>query len=157
MKIYNSTILFLIFISTTIPAQIYLDSTAAIEDRVNDLLPRMTLQEKIGQMIQVDRGYVASNKSDITNYGIGSLLSGGGSGPSQNNPTAWADMYDDFQSYALANRLMIPLIYGIDAVHGNNNVYGSTIFPHNIGMGSTHDENLVRMADSIVAIEVAAT
>jgi len=157
MKIYHSTILLLFILSTTIPAQIYLDSTAAIEDRVNDLLPRMTLQEKIGQMIQVDRGYVASNKSDITIYGIGSLLSGGGSGPTQNNPTAWADMYDDFQSYALANRLMIPLIYGIDAVHGNNNVYGSTIFPHNIGMGSTHDENLVRMADSIVAIEVAAT
>lgn len=157
MKIYYATVLLFIILFNTIPAQIYLDSTASIDERVNDLLPRMTLQEKIGQMIQVDRSYVASNKSDITTYGIGSLLSGGGSAPSQNNPTAWADMYDDFQSYAIANRLMIPLIYGIDAVHGNNNVYGATIFPHNIGMGCTHDADLVRIADSIIAIEVAAT
>ena len=116
------TLFLIICFFNSITAQIYLDSTASIDDRVNDLLSRMNLQEKIGQMIQVDRGYVASNKSDITNYGIGSLLSGGGSAPSQNNPAAWADMYDDFQSYALNTRLKIPLIYGIDAVHGNNNV-----------------------------------
>lgn len=151
------TFFFIIGFFNSIKAQIYLDSTASTTDRVNDLLSRMNLQEKIGQMIQVDRGYVASNKSDITTYGIGSLLSGGGSVPSQNNPAAWADMYDDFQSYALASRLKIPIIYGIDAVHGNNNVWGATIFPHNIGMGCTHNEDLVRIADSIVALEVAAT
>jgi len=147
----------LIYFSQSIPAQTYLDSTATIDDRVGDLLSRMTLQEKIGQMTQVDRSYVDTCKADITKYEIGSLLSGGGSSPHSNNPTSWADMYDDFQSYALASRLKIPLIYGIDAVHGNNNVFGATIFPHNIGMGCTHDEDLVRKADSIVAIEVSAT
>lgn len=157
MKFFLLPFFYFICFLSSVPAQIYLDSTASIDDRVNDLLSRMTLQEKIGQMTQVDRGNVVGNKSDITTYGIGSLLSGGGSAPSQNNPTAWADMYDDFQSYALASRLKIPLIYGIDAVHGNNNVYGSTIFPHNIGMGCTHNEDLVRAADSVVAIEVAAT
>ena len=146
-----------VFVHTATLAQIYLDSTASIDARVQDLLSRMTLQEKVGQMIQVDRQYVASKKTDITSYAMGSLLSGGGSGPSQNNPTAWADMYDDFQSYALKTRLKIPLIYGIDAVHGHNNVHGATIFPHNIGMGCTRDEALVRLADSIVAVEVAAT
>jgi len=147
----------LIYFSQSMPAQTYLDSTATIDDRVGDLLSRMTLQEKIGQMTQVDRSYVDTCKADITKYEIGSLLSGGGSSPHSNNPTSWADMYDDFQSYALASRLKIPLIYGIDAVHGNNNVFGATIFPHNIGMGCTHDEDLVRKADSIVAIEVSAT
>jgi len=147
----------LIYFSQSMPAQTYLDSTATIDDRVGDLLSRMTLQEKIGQMTQVDRSYVDTCKADITKYEIGSLLSGGGSSPHSNNPTFWADMYDDFQSYALASRLKIPLIYGIDAVHGNNNVFGATIFPHNIGMGCTHDEDLVRKADSIVAIEVSAT
>ena len=156
MKFYLKTICLIVLFVSNIFGQIYLDSTASIEDRVNDLLSRMTLQEKIGQMTQVDKGYVVTNKSDITTYGIGSLLSGGGSAPSQNNPAAWADMYDDFQAYAIASRLKIPLIYGIDAVHGNNNVYGSTIFPHNIGMGCTKDENLIRKADSIVAVEVSA-
>ncbi|HLP15911.1 MAG TPA: glycoside hydrolase family 3 N-terminal domain-containing protein, partial [Bacteroidota bacterium] len=142
---------------TQTQAQIYLDSTATVEARVNDLLSRMTLQEKIGQMMQVERQYVTSKKTDITAYGMGSLLSGGGSAPTPNTPKSWADMYDDFQSYALKSRLKIPLLYGIDAVHGHNNVVGATIFPHNIGMGCTRDEALVRRADSVVALEVAAT
>ncbi len=151
-------ILVLLLTSFTISySQIYLDSTASINTRVDDLLSRMTVQEKIGQMIQVDKGNVTATKNDITGYYIGSLLSGGGSVPSQNNPISWANMYDDFQSYALKTRLKIPLIYGIDAVHGHNNVFGATIFPHNIGLGATKNEKLVRMADSIVALEVAAT
>ncbi len=153
----NKLFLILILCYTTISAQIYLDSTATVDARVNDLISRMTIQEKIGQMIQVDRGSITGSKNDIASYAIGSLLSGGGSSPSQNNPTAWANMYDDFQSYALKSRLKIPMIYGIDAVHGNNNVFGSTIFPHNIGLGCTNNEKLVRMADSIIALEVAAT
>lgn len=151
-------ILFLLIAGFSIvKPQIYLDSTASVNARVNDLLSRMTVQEKIGQMIQVDKGNVATNKNDITTYNIGSLLSGGGSVPSPNNPTSWANMYDDFQSYALKSRLKIPMIYGIDAVHGHNNVIGATIFPHNIGLGCTKNEKLVRMADSIIALEVAAT
>ncbi len=156
----RQTVLLIIFcsvISTLTQAQPYLDSTASVEARVKDLLSRMTLQEKIGQLMQVERQYVATKKTDITTYGMGSLLSGGGSAPTPNTPKSWADMYDDFQSYALKSRLKIPLLYGIDAVHGHNNVFGATIFPHNIGMGCTRDENLVRRADSVVALEVAAT
>ena len=68
----------------------------------------------------------------------GSVLSGGGSAPFPNAPpSAWADMVDGFQNAALSTRLGIPIIYGIDAVHGHNNVYGATIFPHNIGLGAT--------------------
>lgn len=116
----------------------------------------MTLQEKIGQMIQIDRGFI-QKKEDITDYLIGSILSGGGSVPSPNEPTAWADMVDEYQTYALKTRLQIPLIYGIDAVHGHNNVYGATIFPHNIGLGCTRDADLVEEAARVTAEEVAGT
>ena len=73
---------------------------------------------------------------------VGSILSAGGSGPFDDNAlkalsSDWADMVDGFQKSALESRLGIPLIYGIDAVHGNNNIYGATIFPHNVGLGST--------------------
>ncbi len=152
---------FLISVSTLVftPAlysQIYLDSTAAIDARVEDLLSRMTLEEKIGQMTQADRQYLQS-EDDIREYGLGSLLSGGGSSPPVNTPDSWADMYDRYQSYALQTRLRIPLIYGIDAVHGHNNVKGAVIFPHNIGMGCTRNDSLVEAAARITAKEVAGT
>ncbi len=137
-------------------SQIYLDSTATIDQRVEDLLSRMTLDEKIGQMTQADRQYLQS-EVDITTYALGSLLSGGGSAPQDNSPVGWANMYDSYQSRALATRLHIPLIYGIDAVHGHNNVKGAVIFPHNIGMGCTRNPNLVRQAERITAKEVAGT
>lgn len=135
---------------------IYKDPTASVPARVADLLSRMTLDEKMGQMTQVDRGYLTTN-ADIATYGLGSLLSGGGSAPSPNTPTAWADMYDNFQSIALSTRLGIPLIYGIDAVHGHNNVYGATIFPHNIGLGATRNPALVQQVGQVTAEEVVGT
>ena len=109
---------------------------------VDSLLQVMTLEEKIGQMTQIDRQFLNSI-SDISKYGIGSLLSGGGSTPKVNEPKAWADMYDIYQKEALKSRLKIPLLYGIDAVHGHNNVVGATIFPHNIGLGATRDPKIV--------------
>jgi beta-glucosidase len=130
----------------------YQDPTLPVADRVSDLLARMTLDDKIGQMTQAERAVVTA--SDITTYRIGSVLSGGGSAPAQNTPTAWADMYDAFQRGALAAPLQIPMIYGIDAVHGNNNVYGSTIFPHNIGLGATRDPALVKQIGRATAEEV---
>lgn len=147
---------FLLWANSSI-AQIYRDSTATVDERVADLLSRMTLEEKIGQMIQAERTAVDSRKEDIKNYFIGSILSGGGSVPSTGEPRAWANMYDDFQSYALSTRLGIPIIYGVDAVHGHNNVKGAVIFPHNIGLGCTWNPELVRQAERITAIEVAAT
>lgn len=134
---------------------VYKDASASIEDRVEDLLSLMTLEEKTGQMTQVEREYI--NVSDIDVYGIGSMLSGGGSSPTVNTPRGWVDMYDNFQKYALSARLGIPIIYGTDAVHGHNNLYGATIFPHNIGLGATGDPDLVRLVAQITAIEASAT
>jgi beta-glucosidase len=137
-------------------AQFYTDSTAKIEDRVNDLLGRMTLDEKIGQMLQDERGSTNIG-SLVKNLFLGSVLSGGGSTPSDNSPQGWVNMYNMLQDSAMATRLKIPIIYGIDAVHGHNNAYGAVIFPHNIGMGCTRDTDLVKECARITAQEVRAT
>jgi beta-glucosidase len=123
-----------------------------------DCLSRMTLDEKIGQMTQANKNALTT-PSDITTYALGSLLSGGGEGPNGSGGTAteWANMYDNFQGYALQSRLKIPLIYGVDAVHGHNNVYGAVIFPHHIGMGATRDTALVQQADQVTRDEVLGT
>ncbi|MTE22244.1 beta-glucosidase [Streptomyces sp. TRM43335] len=134
----------------------YEDPTLPVDDRVEDLLSRMTLDDKIGQMTQVDRGAL-ENPSDLATYRIGSVLSGGGSAPTPNTPQAWAEMYDSFQRTALTTPLGIPVIYGVDAVHGHNNVRGATIFPHNIGLGATRDPDLVERVGRATAEEVAGT
>jgi len=123
-----------------------------------DCLSKMTLDEKIGQMTQANKNALTT-PSDITTYALGSLLSGGGEGPNGSGGTAteWANMYDSFQGYALQSRLRIPLIYGVDAVHGHNNVYGAVIFPHHIGMGATRDAALVQQADQVTRDEVLGT
>jgi beta-glucosidase len=132
------------------------DNTQSIDQKVDALLSQMTLEEKVGQMTQVDRSAL-QNIDDIGKYYLGSLLSGGGSAPVDNSPAGWADMYDGFQNTAIKTRLKIPLIYGIDAVHGHNNVKGAVIFPHNIGMGCTWDPALVQKAAGMTAEEVAGT
>ncbi|MFI9835471.1 glycoside hydrolase family 3 N-terminal domain-containing protein [Nonomuraea sp. NPDC051941] len=134
----------------------YLNPRKPIKERVADLIGRMTLDEKIGQMTQAERGALGK-QSDIATYVLGSLLSGGGSTPSSNTPRAWADMIDAFQLQAQRTRLQVPLIYGVDAVHGHNNVVGATIFPHNVGLGATRDPDLVERAGEITAREVKAT
>jgi hypothetical protein len=124
------------------------DSTAAlpyenpalpVADRVQDLLSRMTLAEKIGQMTQAERASIDTDTSKITTDNLGSVLSGGGSVPTPNTPTAWADMVDRYQTAALAT----PLLYGIDTVHGDGNMYGATVFPHNIGLGASRDPSAI--------------
>ncbi|GIE94567.1 glycoside hydrolase family 3 N-terminal domain-containing protein [Paractinoplanes rishiriensis] len=130
----------------------YLDPALPVAERVDDLLARMTVADKVGQMTQAERAGVSSG--EITEYRLGSVLSGGGSAPRTNTPAAWADMYDDFQRGALATPLKIPILYGIDAVHGNNNVHGSTIFPHNIGLGATRNPALVERIGAATADEV---
>lgn len=123
-----------------------------------DCLSKMTLDEKIGQMTQANKNALTS-PSDIGTYFLGSLLSGGGEGPSGTGGTAaqWADMYDNYQNYAVATRLGIPLIYGVDAVHGHNNVSGAVIFPHHIGMGATRNAALVEAAEAVTRDEVLGT
>ncbi len=125
---------------------------------VDSLLALMTLEEKVGQMTQAERSKVKVN-GHIAKYALGSLLSGGGSAPYPNTPENWCDMYDKFQKEAVENtRLGIPLIYGIDAVHGHNNASGATIFPHNIGLGSIrNDEGLAKEIAIITAKEISAT
>jgi beta-glucosidase len=120
-----------------------------------DCLSKMTLAEKAGQMTQVANTFV-KNPSDIATYGLGSVLSGGGGGPNGAGGTAsqWKAMVDNFQSFALQSRLGIPLLYGIDAVHGNNNISGAVVFPHNIGMGATRDAALVQQEEDITRQEV---
>jgi len=129
---------------------------AAIEAKIDSLLRTMTLDEKIGQMTEVDLGAI-KDKSDIQKYFIGSVLSGGDSDPPDNSPQTWAKTYDELQSWALKTRLKIPLIYGIDAVHGHNNVLGAVIFPHNVGLGATRNPELVEKAARITALEVSGT
>ena len=116
----------------------------------------MTLDEKVGQMTQVDMNGL-KNKADIQKYFLGSMLSGGSSDPPDITAAGWAKAYDEYQSWALKTRLAIPLIYGIDAVHGHNNVDGAVIFPHNIGLGATRNADLVELAARVTAEEVAGT
>ncbi|EPS66750.1 hypothetical protein M569_08026, partial [Genlisea aurea] len=135
---------------------VYKLPNAPIEARVRDLLSRMTLLEKIGQMTQIERS--VATPSAIRDRFIGNVLSGGGSSPFENAKSAdWADMIDGFQKAALETRLGIPIIYGTDAVHGNGNVYGATIFPHNVGLGATRDPDLVRRIGEVTAVEVRAS
>jgi beta-glucosidase len=134
----------------------YLNRQLPVELRVKDLLSRMTLDEKIGQMVQADLGCV-SDRSDIQKYGLGSMLSGGDSKASQNTPETWLQTVTELQAWALKTRLKIPLLYGMDAVHGHNNVIGTVIFPHNIGLGATRNPKLLEQAAHITALEVAGT
>ena len=126
------------------------------EAKIDSIINLMTIDEKIGQMTQIDQQFLDTIQ-DIADYGIGSLLSGGGSHPDTNHFESWTDMYDKYQEVALQSRLGIPLIYGIDAVHGHNNVYGATIFPHNVGLGCANDYELTRKVSEATAVEVAAT
>ena len=135
----------------------YLDKRLPTEERVADLLSRMTLAEKAGQMTQAERANVTGNPAVVTELGLGSILSGGGSTPAENTPEGWADAIDGFQTRALATRLQIPLIYGVDSVHGHGNLAGATILPHNIGLGATRDPLLVARTARMVATETRAT
>ncbi|MHA7964620.1 glycoside hydrolase family 3 N-terminal domain-containing protein [Paenibacillus sp. CAU 1782] len=133
----------------------YQNPALGVEQRVSDLLGRMTLQEKIGQMLQVER--LAASPSQVGSNFIGSVLSGGGSNPSPNTKEAWASMVNGYQAAAMGTRLGIPILYGVDAVHGHNNVYGATIFPHNVGLGAANDESLTRRIGAATAKEIRAT
>ncbi|XP_026418479.1 uncharacterized protein LOC113313920 [Papaver somniferum] len=138
------------------PDCIYKNHNEQIEVRVKHLLSKMTLNEKAGQMTQIER--TVATHSAIKDLSIGSILSGGGSGPfDKASPCDWADMIDGFQNSALQSRLGIPIIYATDAVHGHNNLFGATIFPHNIGLGATRDADLVQRIGAATALEVRAT
>lgn len=130
---------------------------AKYDEAVAPLLERMTLAEKIGQMTQADLGSL-DDLSAIEELALGSVLSGGSSDPKEGNSAkAWADTYEACQKKALATRLGIPLLYGIDAVHGHSNVLDAVQFPHNIGLGCADDEALVEEIGRVTAVAVRAT
>ncbi|XP_044954893.1 beta-glucosidase BoGH3B-like [Hordeum vulgare subsp. vulgare] len=123
---------------------------------VRDLLGRMTLQEKAGQMAQI--GLSVASPRALAELGVGSLLNGGGMPPFEGaSPSDWAGIVDSMQRLALSSRLSLPIIYGVDVVHGHNNVIGATIFPHNVGLGASTDPELVRNIGEATALEVRAT
>ena len=130
------------------------DPLISIETRIENMIGELTLREKAGQMVQAERSSISP--ADVMNYHIGSILSGGGSHPSSydNDINDWYSMVSSYQEGALNSASGIPIIYGIDAVHGNNNVYGSTIFPHNIGLGAANDPELVYEISKATAEEM---
>jgi len=135
---------------------LYLNQNLSVDERVNDLMSKMNDWEKIGQMVLIEKNSV-HDLNDIARYNIGALLSGGGAGPKQDTPLAWLQMVNDFQSATKNTCLKIPLLYGIDAVHGHANVLGATVFPHAMGLGASQDADLVKRVAEATAEEMAAT
>ncbi len=132
-----------------------------IEARIDELLQRMTLEEKVGQMMQPEIRQVTPK--DFTEYHLGSVLNGGGSTPHNNKyATAedWVKLADSFWHASVDKsngRVGIPMMWGSDAVHGVGNVIGATLFPHNIALGATHNPELIRQVGEVTAREIAAT
>ena len=129
-----------------------------IAEKVEALLSRMSLAQKIGQMTQAERAAV--EPEDVLNYHLGSILSGGGSAPGDNLPADWVDMNDAYWAASMIEdeqHLAIPLLYGVDAIHGNNNFRGATIFPHSIGLGAANDQALIRKVAMVTAREILVT
>ena len=135
-------------------ARPWMDATKPVDERVAALLGQMTLAEKIGQMTQIEKNSI--DATTAAGFALGSILSGGGGYPDPNTPQAWYDMVNAYQQAALGTRLGIPILYGVDAVHGNNNVEGATIFPQNVGMGATNDAALVTKECAATALEMNA-
>ncbi|HTG41341.1 MAG TPA: glycoside hydrolase family 3 protein, partial [Methylomirabilota bacterium] len=133
----------------------WMDAGKPVGDRVAALLGQMTLDEKIGQMTQIEKN--AIDAANAAAFNLGSILSGGGGFPDPNTPQAWYDMVNAYQGAALGTRLGVPILYGVDAVHGHNNVEGATIFPQNVGLGATNDPALVQQVCAATAVEMNAT
>ncbi len=134
---------------------VYLDASAPVEDRVADLLGRMTLDDKVGQMTLIEKGSISPE--ELVEFKVGAVLSGGGGAPRPNSPEAWREMVGAYQEAVADTELAIPVLYGVDAVHGHNNLRDAVIFPHNIGLGATRDADLVERIARATAIETAAT
>jgi beta-glucosidase len=160
-----TALVFAVAVAPAAAAAPYENPNLPVSKRVDDLLSRMSLEQKVGQMTQTERYQLepdannpGRNETPITTYGLGSVLSGGGSTPAAGNtPEAWADMVDKFQRAALKTPLKIPLLYGVDSVHGHGNLLGATVFPHNIGLGATRDPDLVRRIAKITGEETRAS
>lgn len=140
----------------TVPANpAYLDESLPLEERVADLLSYMTLEEKIGQMTLIEKNSISP--ADVTKYTLGGILSSAGSKPEVNTTEGWKTLTKRYKDAAQSTRLGIPLFYGVDAVHGHGHLPGATVFPHAIGLGATHDAELVEQINIATAKELRAT
>src|SRR5882724_9559754 len=132
-----------------------------IEARISELLRKLTLEQKVAQMVQPDIRYVTPE--DVKTYHLGSILNGGGAFPANEKHAAvadWVALADRFYDASMdtsGGAPAIPIMWGTDAVHGHNNVIGATLFPHNVGLGAAHDPDLVQRIGEATAQEVAAT
>jgi beta-glucosidase len=133
-------------------------TTAADEKRITAIIAVMTLEQKIGQLVQADIS--AITPEDLARYPLGSILAGGNSGPHGNeraDPASWDKLVSSFHAASRKAGAGIPILFGIDAVHGHSNLPGATIFPHNIGLGAAHDPALIERIGAATAAEVAGT
>lgn len=135
---------------------VYKQTNQPIETRVKDLVERMTLEEKIGQMALVDKKSLITVE-DISRYYLGGVVSGAGTKPNINTPEAWLDMVSEMKKQASKSRLGIPILYGVDANHGHSNVLGATVFPHAIGLGASLNSELVKEVATATSEELIAT
>lgn len=132
----------------------------AVEARVADLLAHMSLEDKVGQLLDVDINSI--KPADLVRYKIGAVLNGGNSDPNDDviaPPAEWLKLADAFYDASMTRSdggPKIPVIWGTDAVHGNNNIFGATLFPHNIGLGAMRDRDLVRRIGAVTALETVA-
>lgn len=133
----------------------YRNPLLPVPERVNDLMSRMSDAEKIGQMTMVEKNSLPS-ADVITQYKLGSVISGFGGKPDPNTPLAWLDLINEYQRKALATCLKIPILYGVDAIHGFTNVVGGTVFPHFIGLGATGNSDLIKAIGKATADEMTA-
>ncbi len=134
----------------------YLNTSLPTEQRISNLMSQMTIDEKIGQMALIEKNSI-SNLKDVSDYGLGAILSGGGAKPEANTSNGWLQMVKSFTDESRKSRLQIPILYGIDAIHGHSNVPNATIFPHSIGIGAANDATLTQKIAAATAEEVKAT
>jgi beta-glucosidase len=133
----------------------------SVERRIAELLSKMTIDEKVGQILQADIGNVTAE--DVHKYHLGSVLNGGNSGPHGDDfapAPKWLQLADDYYAASIDKRdggVGIPVMWGIDAVHGHSNIIGATVFPHNIGLGAAHDPALIQRIGAVTAAEIRVT
>jgi beta-glucosidase len=135
---------------------LYLNMNLPVETRIADLMSYMTLAEKVGQMTLVEKDSI-HNKNDTAGFGLGAVLSGFGAKPEDNTIEGWKKMVSGFIETSQKSRLGIPILYGVDAIHGHSNVPGATVFPQFIGLGATQDAKLVEAVARATARELVAT
>lgn len=159
MKSLIFQVLTIIFLTTIIFTTGFKKSVSELpstdEEKISSIVNGLTLEEKIGQMTLVEKNSI--KPGDIRRKSIGAILSGGGGAPAFNTPQNWHEMIMNYQAEALSSSSKIPLLYGIDAVHGNGNVQGAVIFPHQIGIGAAGNKDLAKKVAEVTAAEMIAT